>query len=39
MAALEKSLPIFGGEPQILLIHSPLPGNFPIADLNRVSGN
>jgi hypothetical protein len=33
MAALEKSLPTVGGDPQVLISHPPLPGNFPLADL------
>jgi hypothetical protein len=36
---LEKLLPTVAGEPQILIIHTPLPGNFPLADLHRVFGN
>jgi hypothetical protein len=37
--ALEKLLTKIGGEPKIQIIHPPLPGNFPLADVHRISGN
>jgi len=33
--ALEKLLPTFDDEFQILIIHPPLPGNFPKADVHK----
>jgi len=37
--ALEKLLPKFDGETQILKIHTPSPGYFPLAVIPRITGN
>ncbi len=37
--ALENLLPTVGGKTQFSNTHTPKPGNFPIADVYRVSRN
>jgi hypothetical protein len=39
MTALEKSLPNIIGKSRILKIHSPPPGNFPIAVIHLIKAN